>query len=214
MYEEFKGFKVPRPHDDTTYNSVMSQTVDKFNEGEDVGRCSHVYCQGIGCSRCLFRWNGKHGDEVIRAFAEYAHSKGYKITRDGLTTACNSKPELVPGMVIKTVDGSFYLYIGAEKFKAQKIVKTSYGSADFSVIGSRYEDLDESQISSIFYWDDNRAPSRFGKGLSSFNVMAVLRGSITKDGCIKEWKKLAPVKMTVSEIAEKLGYEVEVVADK
>ena len=216
MIEKFRGYTVPAAH--SAVYAALERSVNKFNAEIACGACGSYNCIDLSCRQCIFNWEGEGCDDRIDAFAAYAEGRGFKITREGVT-APGSRPELVPGMVIKTIDGSFYLYIGAEKFKMLKIVKPYNGSADFSVIGPRYKDLDESWISSIFYWDD--ASSDYGAGLSPYNVGVVLRGGIQStvpgfggSSCIKEWRKPSPVKMTVAEISEKLGYEVEIVADK
>lgn len=73
--EMFRGFTVPSYHD-------LKNNVDEFNKGA-WAYCSGEDCDGISCADCLFCCNAEYDKSKISAFAEYAKSKGYEITRPG-----------------------------------------------------------------------------------------------------------------------------------
>jgi dUTP pyrophosphatase len=84
--EMFRGFKVP------TYDDLENAVKD-FNTGE-MTYCGRCLCGGIACDDCLFCCNCGDEKNKISAFAEYARSKGYTITRPGCEEETPEKKEL------------------------------------------------------------------------------------------------------------------------
>lgn len=89
--ETFMGFKVPEKHD-------MQHSVNIFNiAGTPTFGCLEAKCV-CDCSECILCCNFGDRDAKIKAFAEYAKSKGFAITRPGYVaepvTDCNQLPKL------------------------------------------------------------------------------------------------------------------------
>lgn len=72
--EKFMGFYVPKFED-------FDKAVAEFNNGESAYGCLYCCCDDILCEDCIFCCNHGSKDAKLAAFAEYARSRGYDITR-------------------------------------------------------------------------------------------------------------------------------------
>ena len=79
MPDYFRGYVVPKMS-----RSQLKEAVTRFNRGAEHYTDNDVSCYGLSCCNCILCCNDGDRDSKIKAFAEYAKSKGYKITREDL----------------------------------------------------------------------------------------------------------------------------------
>lgn len=216
--KKYAGYDVPEMSVDG-----MKRVVERFNAG-----CKHicegiddgVECGGIDCTKCIlntcsyFRGEQK---QCARAFADYARSKGFEITRPE-ATASEPLPEIEPGVTCE-IEGRLFIVGGAVSdgwimyplgkgcILPEPQYLTSFSLQDMLRCG---------RISRVFT-DGGPIPSCW---LTEGQISAVAnddgaRMALTN---VRVWKWKEPPKpvreMTVDEISKALGVKVKVVGNE
>lgn len=204
MVKKFQGFCLPENIDEN-----LPAYVDAFNDFNHAGcwavlSTQHADCNGFMCPDCIL--NGEHTH--MRAFADYARSRGFEITRPGYT---DGVPALKAGDVIKYADEDkvrYLLMMSAEC--AYELRRTNSGI----------------EIAPT-YWGINT--SDYEKQLILSNVLAIYRAKVGWPFWVPSmlerivdqtaatglyWSREEAKEMTVDEISKELGYRVKVVGDK
>lgn len=162
-------------------------------------------CFGIPCGNCIC--SPEHRD----TFKEYLGMK-----ESNITTKEQLKKLLKPGMVIRTVEGECFLWVGGSSDAAYKIALRSEPSRlDRVEIDSTFlEVLANYEIDAVFA--HRTYAMKASPALSTLQMLDLLReGSCDSPFVEVVWKRPEPVKeMTVDEISKALGYKVKVVGNE
>ena len=213
MYTQvFMGFKIPELcHDNEAFKAIA----ELFNSSKGTcAWCEGAYgipnrgCHGVLCTKCILCDNaGRIPAEWKRkAFANYLRTRGIPVTRPGYETPKEkeSMPELKPGMLIQLDTGVFTVYINSN-YGYQVLLRDNR-----VVLGSLWRITNE-HISKIWY--SKLEPC---VALSVGDIQYILSGNLKPYGVTRYWEKpeSKATKMTLEEISQALGYEVEIVDEK
>ena len=204
MVKKFQGFCLP-----ANIDAELAAYVDAFNDVNRTGclavvSMQHADCDGFTCPDCILRSSHKQ----MCAFANYARSKGFKITRPGYT---DGVPLLKTGDVVKYEDEGkvrYLLMMSAEC--AYELRRTSSGI----------------EIAST-YW--GISTSDYEKHLILANVLAIYRAKVGWPFWVPSmlerivdqtaatglyWSREEAKEMTVAQIEKALGHKIKVVGDQ
>jgi dUTP pyrophosphatase len=123
-----------------------------FNEGKEHYDGSPGYsCAGIWCDECIYCCNVGDENAKIKAFAEYAKSKGYEITRPGYVAepviGCNQLPA---GMVTQP-DGKMTIRFKRLHPDAKAPYQATPGSAGFDLTAVYMEPVEHTHRRIVKY---------------------------------------------------------------
>lgn len=199
----------------------MKRVVENFNAGcidicEDTADC--VDCTGVACSNCILNTHnhGKHKRRA-EAFADYARSKGFEITRTE-ATASEPLPEIEAGIIYES-EGRLFIVGGAVSDgwivyplgKGRILPEPQYQGS----IELRY--MFKCGMISRVFTDGGPTPSAW---LTRSQIEAIVDNDEAQMAHtkVRVWKWKEPPKpvreMTVDEISKALGVKVKVVGNE
>lgn len=214
----YAGFDVP-----AMTHEGLKRVVEIFNEGR-INICEDtndgVDCIGVSCANCILNTHIRNPEgqkRCAKAFADYARSKGFEITR-AKDTASEPLPEIEAGIIYES-EGRLFLVGG--KLPTGWIV---YPLGKGCILPEPHYQASSwfqyrfacGAISRVFT-DGRGFPSRW---LIDEQIRAIVdddEARMASTG-VRVWKWKEPPKpvreMTVDEISNALGYEVKVVGNE
>lgn len=200
MIKRFKGVAVPSGVDRNLeeVHALMSERVEGciFNATSRCHIVGLVGCSDIACSNCICAH--MHRDLL----KEYINKT--KSEKENSAMEEQIKAILKPGMVIRTVGGQFFLWIGGVSRECYRIELTPTGVCIRENIAwfRRYGEVDR-----VFADTHESSPA--------MPLIAMILSMNGMDASTwVEWKRPEPAKeMTVDEISKALGYKVKVVGN-
>lgn len=199
--KRFKGYIIPPDVDTKKGREIARQGYRGERHRCFLTPEFPLKCEGVSCYECIACIN--IGDPVRKheVFEEY----------DRRYPAEDSMPELKPGMIIKTVHGDFFLWVGGGHKQRYKLsLRTA--EREFSTVALDSTATDSffpAEVAAVFADPTPGAPA-----VHPSAIIALLNGRDPGLACCV-WKRPEPVKeMTVDEISKALGCKVKVVGNE
>lgn len=209
-YKKYEGLWIPKGAEDCRYQRVSAIAANACIECHRGW--SEVRCTGISCSSCIC-------SVVNAAIAdEYFNTKEKEKVKK-IFTAGAVMPHLYPGMLVRTISDRWIQFI-----TTRKVGGVFYGhylivdNNDRVAITASLTDLSKMGSDTIkeVYQRAVKSQCDVPAPLSQTQIKSIIRGARNVSG-VEVWcnpKYLPRRKMTVAEIEEKLGFNVEIISEK
>lgn len=199
--KKFKGYVIPSEVDTEKGRELVRQGYLGKRHRCFLTSDFMPECEGVACCECIACINLGDSARKRKVFEEY--DRRYP-TEDFMS-------ELKPGMIIKTVHGDFFLWIGGdckERYKLSlRTAEREFSTVALDSIAT--DSFSSAEVAAVF-----ADPLPGTPAVRPSAIIALLKGEDSGFArCV--WKRPEPVKeMTVDEISKALGYKVKVVGNE